>query len=37
MGADTFRIKIWDALTDEIIYDNGINQAIKGGSITIHK
>ena len=37
---DTFRIKIWleDEDTDEetIIYDNGFDQAITGGSIVIH-
>jgi len=41
---DKFRIKIWDKLTDEIIYDNqlgdsedaGATQAIGGGSIVIH-
>jgi predicted outer membrane repeat protein len=36
---DTFRIKIWteDALgTETVIYDNGFDQAISGGSIVIH-
>jgi uncharacterized repeat protein (TIGR01451 family) len=37
---DTFRIKIWeeDELTAEetVIYDNGFDQAIGGGSIVIH-
>ncbi len=37
---DTFRIKIWDELEDtgeeEVIYDNGFDQAINGGSIVIH-
>lgn len=38
-GADTFRIKIWeeDGLGNEtVIYDNGMNQAIGGGSIVVH-
>lgn len=37
---DTFRIKIWwesaDAL-ENIVYDNGVDQAIGGGSIIVHK
>ena len=36
---DTFRIKIWeeDALGSEtVIYDNGMDQAIGGGSIVVH-
>jgi hypothetical protein len=36
---DTFRIKIWweDEWGDEqTVYDNGMNQAIGGGSIVIH-
>ena len=36
---DTFRIKIWseDAGGNEtVIYDNGMSQAIAGGSIKIH-
>jgi hypothetical protein len=36
---DTFRIKIWteDAGGAEtVIYDNGMDQAIRGGSIKIH-
>jgi predicted outer membrane repeat protein len=36
---DTFRIKIWDELEDtgeDVIYDNGSDQAIGGGSIVIH-
>lgn len=39
-GADTFGIKIWeeDGLGNEaVIYDNGMNQAIGGGSIVVHK
>jgi hypothetical protein len=34
---DTFRIKIWDATTEEVVYDNGMDQPIGGGSIVIHK
>ena len=34
--ADTFRLKIWDS-SDTIIYDNGSQQGIDGGSIVIHK
>jgi hypothetical protein len=34
---DTFRIKIWDAATEVVVYDNGINQPISGGSIVVHK
>ena len=37
---DTFRIKIWaetPALTEDILYDNGTDQPIDGGSIQIHK
>jgi hypothetical protein len=35
---DTFRIKIWweDGEDENVIYDNGMNQAIGGGSIVIH-
>ncbi len=37
-GADTFRMKIWtqDASGETVIYDNGINQDIGGGSIVVH-
>ena len=41
---DAFRIKIWDPLTDEVIYDNKRGESddaeptvIGGGSIVIHK
>ncbi len=34
---DTFRIKIWDASTEVVVYDNGVNQPIGGGSIVVHK
>jgi len=40
---DTFRIKIWyettsgDEIIDVIIYDNGSNQPIGGGSIVVHQ
>jgi hypothetical protein len=33
---DTFRIKIWDAITGDVVYDNGMNQAIGGGNIVVH-
>jgi hypothetical protein len=36
---DTFRIKIWEedeAGVETVIYDNGFDQAIGGGSIVIH-
>ncbi len=33
---DTFRIKIWDAATENLVYDNQ-GQAIGGGSIVVHK
>jgi hypothetical protein len=37
MMADTFRIKIWYKDGDEVVvYDNGFNQEIGGGSIVIH-
>ena len=36
---DTFRIKIWSELDDvgTVVYDNGTDQAIDGGSIVVHK
>jgi len=36
---DTFRIKIWYEvnLSDVIVYDNGFDQPIGGGSIVVHK
>ena len=34
---DTFRIKIWDVASEAVVYDNGTNQAIGGGSIVVHK
>lgn len=33
---DTFRIRITDAVTDEVVYDNGMSQPIGGGSIIVH-
>ena len=35
---DTFRIKIWyeDYGAEVVVYDNGMNQEIGGGSIVIH-
>ena len=37
-SSDTFRIRIWweDAAGEHVVYDNGTNQAIGGGSIVIH-
>jgi hypothetical protein len=37
-SADTFRIRIWweDAAGEHVVYDNGTDQAIGGGSIVIH-
>lgn len=34
---DTFRIQIWDALTEVVVYDNGTDQPIGGGSIVVHR
>jgi hypothetical protein len=34
---DTFRIQIWDAATEVVVYDNGSNQPIGGGSIVVHR
>ncbi len=36
---DTFRIKIWweDGAAEQVVYDNGVDQAIGGGSIVVHK
>ncbi len=36
---DTFRIQIWweDSAGTHIVYDNGFNPAIGGGSIVVHK
>jgi len=35
---DTFRIKIWceDGDVENVVYDNGFNQAIGGGNIVVH-
>jgi hypothetical protein len=34
---DTFRIKIWDkSQGDALVYDNGVEQEIGGGSIVVH-
>ncbi len=37
-GPDTFRIKIWreTAGIEDVVYDNGMDQPIGGGSIVIH-
>ncbi len=37
VSPDLFRIQIWDATTELIVYDNGVKQPIGGGSIVIHK
>ena len=34
---DTFRIKIWDAATGNVVYDNNGDTALGGGSIVVHK
>ena len=37
---DTFRIKIWtedDAGVETVVYDNGFDQALGGGTIVVHK
>lgn len=34
---DTFRIFIWDEISDLLVYDNGSHQQIGGGSIIVHK
>ncbi len=34
---DTFRIKIWNAADESVVYDNDTDQAIGGGSIVIHQ
>jgi len=38
-GPDTFRIKIWweEDETEHVVYDNGMDQPIGGGSIVIHQ
>jgi hypothetical protein len=35
---DTFRMKIWweDTAGEHVVYDNGVQQAIAGGSIVVH-
>ena len=37
-GPDTFRIRIWDDSTgtETVIYDNGTDQVLSGGNVTIH-
>ncbi len=37
-GVDTFRIKIWQEAdgTEVVVYDNGMDQAIGGGSVVVH-
>jgi hypothetical protein len=34
---DTFRIQIWDAATEVVVYDNGSDHPLGGGSVVIHK
>ena len=36
-GVDTLRIKICETATGKVVYDNGVNQKITGGSIAIYK
>jgi hypothetical protein len=38
-AGDTFRIKIWQETNgvEDVVYDNGFDQAIGGGSIVIHR
>ncbi len=38
-GEDTFRIKIWQETGggETVVYDNGMDQPIAGGSIKVHK
>jgi hypothetical protein len=36
-GQDTFRIKIWETTTDLVVYDNGAQSRLSGGSIIVHK
>jgi len=33
---DFFHVKIWDANTGDVMYDNGVDQALSSGSIDIH-
>ena len=33
---DTFRIKIWDTATNQVVYDNQADTAISGGNIIVH-
>jgi len=34
---DTVHVKIWDTNTGDVMYDNGVDQALSGGSIVIHR
>lgn len=36
-GADAFRIRIWDPVSNTVVYDTIANQNLGGGNITIHK
>jgi DNA/RNA endonuclease G (NUC1) len=33
---DAFRIRIWDTVTNAVIYDNGAPQTLGGGNVTVH-
>lgn len=33
---DTFRIKIWDTATNQVVYDNQADTVISGGNIIVH-
>jgi len=37
-SGDTFRIKIWEQVggVEDVVYDNGFEEAISGGSIVVH-
>lgn len=37
-GLDTFRTKIWweNGSGEHVVYDNGVDQTVGGGSIVIH-
>ncbi len=36
-GTDEFRIKIWETVSETMIFDNNSEQGISGGSIVVHK
>ena len=35
-GADAFRIRIWDTVSNAVVYDTATSQLLGGGNITIH-